>query len=85
MHYECIILIRPYIILIRLEDYTVEVTVGGKIYELALWDTGGIYWALLASYMSDFFLYTWKIMIDLDLYLILIQWVVLFYDSQLIT
>ena len=83
MHYECNNT-WPYIKLIRLEDYTVEVTVGGKRYELALWDTGGIYLALLANYMSDLFLYIWKIMIDLDLYLILIQWVVLFYDSQLI-
>ena len=31
-----------------------DVTVGGKSYELALWDTAGIYWLLLANYMLGF-------------------------------
>ena len=39
IHYNVINII----ISIRLEEYTVEVTVGSKLYELALWDTGGIY------------------------------------------
>ena len=40
-------------IICRFENYIVDVTVGDKHYELALWDTGGIYWLLLANYVFD--------------------------------